>query len=132
MLNETIVLPRTTDSGAVNPLANNARLVVFRNDDDEVIIQCNNMDEIEHFLVKLRASLRGSCEETRVTLPTVSIEGDEGVLEGAVVKHYFPVDNKTAEFWVDTVAQRVTVKLSRIPANQSLAKPAKRRTRFQP
>jgi hypothetical protein len=122
MLNEAIVLPRTTDAGPQDPRANDTWAVVFDDNGDGVTIQCNDMEEIESFLVKLQASLRGSCEETRIVLPTIDNKDNQAVLDGTVVPFYrFYIVKEIAEFLIETDAgKHIAVTLSRMPANPSL------------
>jgi len=133
MLGETIVLPRTTDTGSLDPRANDTWAVIFEDDDDEVTVQCNDVEKIEDFLARLQASLRESCEETRVVLPTIDNEGNQNVLDGAVVPFYkFHIVKDLAEFLVETDAgKHITVTLSRELANQSFVKPRKQRTHLK-
>ena len=133
MLSETIVLPRTTDVGPQDPRANDTWAIIFEDNDDEVTVQCYDPTEIECFLTKLRASVWGSCEETRVVLPTIDNKDNQTVLDGAVVRFYrFYIDDEIAEFLVETDAgKHITVTLSRELANRSFVKPEKRRTRLK-
>lgn len=127
MLSEVIVLPRTTDAGSQDPRANNTWAVAFKDNDDEVTIQCNDVEKIEDFLARLRASLRRSCEETRVVLPTIDNKDNQTVLDGAVVPFYkFHIVKDLAKFLIETDAgKHITVTLSRELANRSFVKPRK-------
>jgi len=133
MLSEVIVLPRTTDAGSQDPRANDTWAVIFEDDDDEVTVQCNDMEKIEDFLARLKAALRGSCGETRVVLPTIDNKDNQTVLDGAVVPFYkFHIVEKIAEFLIETDAgEHITVTLSRELANRSFVKPRKQRTRLR-
>jgi hypothetical protein len=133
MPQKEIVLLRTTHAGPQDPRANEAWAAVFEDDDDEVIVQCYDVEKIEDFLLKLQASLRGSCEETRVILPTIDNKDNQAVLDGAVVPFYkFYIIDEIAEFLIETDAgKQITVTLFRKIGNRSFVKPKKQRTHLQ-
>jgi len=127
MTHKVIKLGRVTDSSPEDPQAGNARPMVFREIDEEVIIQ-SNTDEVEHFLVLLQASLRQSCDPTTAVLPTLSVEDNQGILLGEVIKYPFRLDEKACVFFIATEQHsRVEVTLSRIAANPSSARLPKQR-----